>query len=250
MKNRVGRRGVGIEVGLTVVVVALGLVAWGKSAELPGGSASAPTTGSLTALPAQRAFANFLEAQTRARVARVRTDMRSLAVACEAYYVDNNMYPAFSVGAKSVNGLLGTSIPASLLPSFSLPESLPREGAARLGQSLRFMTLTTPIAYIVRYPSDPFTSGSKATFVYWSVRTGEPDPAGKTVSAAKAGGWILVSPGPDGDYDLAGEWDAYNPAVSLEKSRLLSGTNKKGSALTYDPTNGTVSDGDIWRIRQ
>src|SRR5512134_2808613 len=39
------------------------------------------------------AVPNFLEAQTRAKVARICADMRSLATAAEAYSVDHNYYP-------------------------------------------------------------------------------------------------------------------------------------------------------------
>jgi hypothetical protein len=252
MNKSVRRRKIGIEVGLATAVL-LGLVVWAKSAEMAGVRAPSPTTGTLIRVPIFGGAAQFLEAQTRAKVARVRTDMRALAIACEAYYVDTNVYPAFAVGAKSVNGALGTSYPAFFLPSFRLPEALPPEVVRQTRQGQRFMTLTTPLAYLVRYPGDSFTSGSKATFVYWSVFPGQPDPSGKIVdkdSPVRGVGWIFVSPGPDGEYDLAGEWDAYNPTVALEKSRLLTGTNKKGSALTYDPTNGTMSRGDIWRVKQ
>jgi hypothetical protein len=89
--------------------------------------------------------------------------------------------------------------------------------------------------------------------MYWSVFPGQLDPLGRTVgkdSRVGAVGWMLVCPGPDGDYDLADEWDVYNPAVAQPSRHLLGGTNKRGSALTYDPTNGTVSNGDIWRVKQ
>jgi hypothetical protein len=86
-------------------------------------------------------------------------------------------------------------------------------------------------------------------------------------------GWICVSPGPDHDYDIAGEWNVYDPSAAqlfkqvperrdkqgrvrwpehtspVGPQQLVVGTNKKGSAFTYDPTNGVVSDGDIWRIK-
>jgi len=37
--------------------------------------------------------ANFLEAQTRSKVSRVKADIRSVVTALEAYYVDWNNYP-------------------------------------------------------------------------------------------------------------------------------------------------------------
>ncbi len=50
----------------------------------------------IIAILAAIAVPNFLEAQTRAKVARVRSDHRSLATAVESYYVDNNEYPAMT----------------------------------------------------------------------------------------------------------------------------------------------------------
>src|SRR5690606_31388316 len=47
----------------------------------------------IIAILAAIAVPNFLEAQTRAKVSRVRNDMRTMATAAEAYRVDNNDYP-------------------------------------------------------------------------------------------------------------------------------------------------------------
>ncbi|MFH1741976.1 MAG: prepilin-type N-terminal cleavage/methylation domain-containing protein [bacterium] len=43
------------------------------------------------------AVPNFLNAQTRAKVARVKADLRSLGTALESYYLDNNDYPVDEV---------------------------------------------------------------------------------------------------------------------------------------------------------
>src|SRR3954462_6822457 len=47
----------------------------------------------IIAILAAIAVPNFLEAQVRAKVARAKSDMRSLATAVEAYCVDDNKYP-------------------------------------------------------------------------------------------------------------------------------------------------------------
>jgi hypothetical protein len=54
------------------------------------------------------------------------------------------------------------------------------------------------------------------------------------------GGWILISAGPDGDYDIDPQ-KLYNSSVPQPSTELLS--------RSYDPTNGTVSDGDIFRVK-
>lgn len=60
----------------------------------------------IIAILAAIAVPNFLEAQTRAKVSRVKADMRTMATALEAYYVDGNAYPQchpFGI-AGSLNG--------------------------------------------------------------------------------------------------------------------------------------------------
>ena len=89
------------------------------------------------------------------------------------------------------------------------------------------VTITTPIAYLLGYSRDSFEvkQGPVDTFAYFST----------------ANGWILSSPGPDGDFDIVLE-NAYNPSISQPSRELI--------ALAYDPTNGTISDGDIFRVKQ
>lgn len=52
-------------------------------------------------------------------------------------------------------------------------------------------------------------------------------------------GWMLLSAGPDTDYDI-------DPAAELERMSRDSGAGP--AALTYDPTNGFNSSGDIVRF--
>jgi hypothetical protein len=231
--------------GSAVVIAALALV--GLVALVPSAyqAAGEQAPGQPPANPLGALFGSGQAASgVLQKLERVRTDMRMMAVAIESYYVDNNVYPAFGMGPQSVNSILGKGTAAAQMPGFRLPTG-------------KLMTLTTPIAYITTYPPDPFTTSGKATYAYWSATPGKPDPAGAVIPAAKvqpgasiAFGWILVSPGPDGDYDLLGEWSAYDPRVPQPSPRLLTGNNKKGSAFTYDPTNGLTSNGDIWRVKQ
>ena len=214
------------------------------------------------------------------RITRARSDMRSLARAIEDYYVDNNTYPAWGMGDDGPGGAwtynyslaprsnadqprLGWYYTRKDLGRFIWYEKTPcpDHPADQLSFALngqapgqRFATLTTPKAYIASYPTDGLSTLRGATFAYWSVFHLKPDPSGRIVgkdSPTSHGGWILVSPGPDRKYDiLPDDWDVYNPGLSQPSQRLLTGTNKKGRAFTYDPTNGTMSDGDIWRVKQ
>lgn len=157
---------------------------------------------------------NFFEANIRAKVSRVRTDLRSIRRALEAYRADHRAY----------------------LPSTTSPESVARCGLyihPAPGRLPTFLVIYKPDGPSVPefqtyadYPSDPFAPQRGATFVYFMTKKEE------------AEGWILTSPGPDGDYDI-------DPAGMYDPS------NKKPSATlvirSYDPTNGSLSDGDIWR---
>ncbi|MBX3730500.1 MAG: type II secretion system protein GspG [Candidatus Sumerlaeia bacterium] len=82
--------------------------------------------------------------------------------------------------------------------------------------------LTTPVAYVTARPTDPF-QGRAMPYIYH----------------ASGRGWLLVSPGPDGRFGIlpARDFDSSEPQPS---PRLI--------GLTYDPTNGLISSGDIWRV--
>jgi prepilin-type N-terminal cleavage/methylation domain-containing protein len=200
----------------------------------------------IIAILAAIAVPNFLEAQTRSKVSRVKADHRSLATAIESYYLDNNQYPMFFGGstpptnARSANEL-ANPLPAGIATS--------RTFALAPVNSNRPSTITTPISYFTSYPADPFADTRGLPFRYFS----------------NTRGWILGSFGPDadqgtnGDGDIAWGQGTYNPA---DNALAVSGFTFSGAETlydpqnltlvlgrTYDPTNGTVSSGDVWRVR-
>lgn len=83
--------------------------------------------------------------------------------------------------------------------------------------------LTTPIGYLTNLLPDPFVTEGR-TYGYYSDKAG----------------WILFSPGPDGKFDL--DWKIYDSSVPQPSPDLLK--------YVYDPTNGTISSGDIIRVKQ
>jgi prepilin-type N-terminal cleavage/methylation domain-containing protein len=184
----------------------------------------------IIAILAAIAVPNFLEAQTRAKVSRVRTDMRTVAVAMEAYAVDNNKY-AICLGRGSSYGSGGVH---HLTP------------------------LTTPVAYLtsVSYP-DPFKKTLAVTnWQGWLDGSGDPYSYGfACIEYLQAtanyrphhSAYVIVSNGPDhlkGPDPTNGQvfWYQWYGDVTLDK---LSGG--KFTPWNYDPTNGTVSYGDIIR---
>ena len=151
-----------------------------------------------------------LRSSTRAPVSMVKNDMRSIAVAIETYYVDHNRYPdpgpplsRYRMHLRKLRETGGLNLP-------SAPTSI-----------------TTPIAYLLVQLADPLSHEGELPFVYF----------------ASGPNWILVSAGPDGDYDLDPrelDWELSNPEIRL--TLALSPSN-------YDPTNGTSSSGDVWRLK-
>jgi type II secretion system protein G len=177
----------------------------------------------IIAILALIAVPNFLEAQTRAKVSRCLADMRSLATALESYHVDNAAYPYSMEG--------------------DWPPDLPRYSPYR-----GLTHLSTPIAYITSIPQDPFMAGSPSRldntwthggFHYWlrEVRMKWADFEGWGPDA-----WIWIV-GPE---NASKEWAllSYGPDRNLNWE--LKPDERQNTQ--YDPTNGTVSFGDIFRV--
>lgn len=166
------------------------------------------------------ALPNFLEAQTRSKVSRAKADMRSMALALEAYHVDNNHYPPRT---------LTTGGGPSIL----------RVGDINVLQR-DLSRITTPIAYISSVPDDVFRLSlprELRSFDYWD------DPiilnVRKTVSPTRPErtvAWTLFSLGPDGVFGSFTNLGNYPPAQTTSYFH------------DYDPTNGTVSLGNVYRF--
>lgn len=197
----------------------------------------------IIAILAAIAVPNFLEAQTRAKVSRAKSDMRSLATAIESYAVDNRVFPM----------LVAMNSPRALTGSGAINGSSVFDGAPNAISS-RFVALTTPIAYITSVFRDPFIPASTGrakdalnpnvrlpeydTYDYVDARSVSPTgilggTRGSAVSSGAA--WHVVSAGPDQENAFGGGTTAYNAIY-----------HRKG--VDYDPTNGTISAGDVVRI--
>jgi prepilin-type N-terminal cleavage/methylation domain-containing protein len=180
----------------------------------------------IIAILAAIAVPNFLEAQTRSKVAKVKADLRSILVAAEAYRVDYNKPVTFTWAGYSTPGWWGYTPPL----------------------------LTTPIAYLSSLPYQPFRdkalhygsgvdteSQQLYTYIYnmglmCADPTGMPWPGAPAIVPrglvpadqldftykARKASYIYYSCGPD----------------NLDTTAYV-------APMTYDPTNGTVSFGDI-----
>lgn len=194
----------------------------------------------IIAILAAIAVPNFLEAQIRSKVSRVRTDIRSLATGIESYYIDNNLYP---ICARTGRLVAGVGHYNNYVHNWAVTNDY-SSFSAQQAAAPKIFVLTTPIAYITSYFVDPFADCKSATFGYF----------------ADTNGWICWSPGPDTDQtegtDLSNVTFAvetvYDSRISQPSLQLLALENVGGGgeSFTYDPTNGTVSPGDVWRVKQ
>lgn len=172
----------------------------------------------IIAILAAIAVPNFLEAQVRSKVARGKADMRTMVTAIESYAVDNNNLPPMAdVGVANPNAA-GFH---SRFPSY----------------------FTTPIAYLTAIPLDPFvgtnSTFSNATypesvgkrFVFYNVPVLVDDVQnGNDVWGGLenwVGRWLMYGYGPDG--------------TPFQGARA--------TLLPYDPTNGTLSVGNVVRTQ-
>lgn len=180
----------------------------------------------IIAILAAIAVPNFLEAQTRSKVSRVKADMRALATATEAYMVDHNAYPIPS----DVDAVQQITIPYPE-PYFETKSSI---------------LLTTPIAYITSLFLEPFgddeATDGFGSFPYhyanrdyaelWEQVNGPLPPNESFDEFLEILGMIPVqvryyylSHGPNDHHD---------------------GPDEIYPSTIYDPTNGTISKGDIF----
>ena len=181
----------------------------------------------IIAILAAIAVPNFLEAQTHSKVTRVMADMRSMGMAFEAYRVDNNSY---------VSPYFPFKDPGKWGEWFLIIENA--HGTSGIG-----FALTSPVTYLTTIPEDPFSfmsfkRGRPQSWAQGLAKAGalySASLSGNTANAAvpaqyldivKDKGYLLHSPGPN----------------------IIFWPHDRDPAIFYDPTNGTVSDGDMWYV--
>ncbi|MEQ8818648.1 MAG: prepilin-type N-terminal cleavage/methylation domain-containing protein [Sumerlaeia bacterium] len=173
----------------------------------------------IIAILAAIAVPNFLEAQTRAKVSRATTDLRTIATAIEAYAVDNGKYPTmidpgFPGG---VAPLAGSDLKWWYVPdALSTPIAYITDANLRCpfgGNTDRKNDFPDEIWRRYSYENIPELMGKRDAFPILQNRY-------RDEALAWSGQWRLNCVGPD---------NIWNPSRA------------------YDPTNGTVSEGDIIR---
>jgi prepilin-type N-terminal cleavage/methylation domain-containing protein len=239
----------------------------------------------IIAILAAIAVPNFLEAQTRAKVSRTLADMRSLATGMEAFRVDHNLYPVGTDNPAMMPQEVADAV-TQIAGGYDFYTFATRD-TEFAGTTFMYLGevvggsiwhgLTTPVAFVTTPLADPFVAGGR---VHYAYRESRDSGAGTQ--------WILTSVGPDSDLrnnwrgapsdrqepapanpfaagtPLANAFDALAAERTPSEGRhgdisergVEADSGGYGVAemeqalrmLSYDPTNGTVSDGDLWRV--
>jgi len=190
------------------------------------------------------ALPNFLEAQLRAKVVKARGEMRGLGQATGAYFNDFKTDP-------DVDNLAIKSEP----------------NRSRVWWGFASHRLTTPTAYIKKIPTDMFPDANKVLLHGWTtgapgngtwnspylviVRVKTPNdkpprelwhfrPFGNSATPPVGGmdpqSWQALGIAP---------WVYYSAGPDMSATLAWLGVGGRVFA-TYNPTNGTMSTGDIW----
>lgn len=154
------------------------------------------------------AVPNFLNAHIRAKVAKAESEMHTITTALESYRIDNNIYPPW----------------------------LDETGTQKNPVNRRLIPLTTPTSYMPMVPQDPFLYGS-----YGQRMNEDQDAAYITYDYTEAwsrihygGLTVLPQQARCAEYKLCSAGPDY--------------TNTWGNGVTYMPTNGLTSIGDIIKL--
>lgn len=154
------------------------------------------------------AVPNFLNAQIRAKIAKVESDMRSISTALESYRIDHNSYPG----------------------DHDLDNFFSERGLFRI---------TSPVAYMSTLPTDPFVNINMASTLNLGssnayADNGRPDyemgSGADNPAQFRRQAYSLMSYGPDGDDDNSSH-DPFPFGTDHDR---------------YDTTNGLVSSGNIF----
>ena len=206
----------------------------------------------IIAILALIAVPNFLEAQCRAKVSRTMNDIRSQAIALEAYMVDWNSYTRDSDSSLDM---------VDIGPAAANPSS-PAYGQCANGAR----QLTTPVPYMTSLLSDPFGGAVKVegggalgyriasgTWSYSDPPINTKDNQGSHLVIKQMGAracYAVIGVGPD----MARCRMTYKCFPFMSTAEGPIGTaidpakNQPHCWTDYDPTNGTVSIGDIYRF--
>lgn len=183
----------------------------------------------IIAILALIAVPNLLEAQVRAKAARVMADMRTIATGIEAYMTDASDYPRnYESRFWTTSPDLTTPVAYLSTADFIDPFSLYKESDPLIGFPYYSYHRVLREQELANLPRE-----------HWPPEESTDGPNGNYAALRKFGQWRTMSLGPDRAYlppnwqDLLGNRQALYDLIDTP----------------YDPTNGTISWGNILRTQ-
>ncbi len=159
------------------------------------------------------AVPNFINAQTRAKVARIRADIKGISTAMESYYLDHNSY---------------------------IPDAN-RETMLIYMSGYHF--LTTPVVYCGPPPQDPFArpDNKDANAQLILILTGSTRFPDVYTPQVPLNTFMVLSWGPDRDKDNQGFTHGEYPWGNRSEGEAQVWIDRRA----YEPSNGLYSNGNI-----
>lgn len=190
---------------------------------------------------------SYTEARTRKNLSRVKYNMQKAAVAVESFRVDRGFYPADGIIGSASNydttGQFRATFNSRYAKDWGLRD---QNDVMQRGLNLWLLSnqifLTSPVAYLNPIPRDPFGEENpffRGTFLWCNFDDRnaffyggskfqvDPYEGASNIDGKTRPLWFIESAGPDGTINSQAD-----PSKSL---------------TPYDPTNGTISYGDIFR---
>lgn len=190
----------------------------------------------IIAILASIAVPNFLEAQVRAKVARSKADMRTVALAIETMRTDRDVLlidywdDDYAEAQRRCDQVFGIPCPRDR-----------RGGTAGV-----LVPLTTPVAYLTNIPEDPFVTEDAS---YPGLILDDQRPPRTYIYIDEDPKIPEKADGPDAGFAVLANGAYFT--IQLKSSQYLligAGPNKvyeRSPFYLYDPTNGTISSGDV-----
>ncbi len=188
----------------------------------------------IIAILAAIAVPNFLEAQTRAKVSRARNDLRCVATGLESYMVDYNKYPP--------NMIVGNYSLVYIPNVLTTPISFVTEGC--LYDVFRVAgkdSGTNPPSFASSFDDwQRFNS----RLIFWNTQQWWEAIVVNGQNWIDTETGLAMRPRP---VDVDGGWYVASYGPDLIYGPELQGRTGYNITILYDPTNGTVSAGDLVR---
>ncbi|MEW6236492.1 MAG: prepilin-type N-terminal cleavage/methylation domain-containing protein [Candidatus Omnitrophota bacterium] len=180
------------------------------------------------------AVPNFINAQTRAKVAKVKSDFKAIYTAQEMYYLDNNNYaPPFKLQALTSPLSYIANVPQDVFPPRHILKTGGGQGEAYAAVTWYRYVYGTPVGVKpVNYAGGNSGGGLRIALCADHYAYFEP--------------FLLRGPAEAmaGQKDCSTQWLVKSFGTNVNMSALC-GNNGDDCTFRYDPTNGLISIGDI-----